>query len=326
MRFMNKAKVCILISCAIIVIAVIVGIFAGGLNLGIDFTGGSLLTIDLKTSFDTEVVDAALASNGIDPATAQVLRSGETQAVIRIQALPDGTDEAQVRENITNSLKETYPDTVPGQIEHVGGATTGDIIRNAFLSVIIAAGLMLIYIWIRFELFSGIAAVIALAHDVLIMTAFMCITRMQLNSSFIAACLTIVGYSINDTIVVFDRIRENNKKLGIKTALTRRQVVDTSINETLPRTINTSLTTLVTILAVYIFGVQSIKEFALPIIIGLVSGTYSSIFIASPMWTWLLEARDRRHARKAAAQKSAGKKSGNKKTNSKKAAGQKKEK
>lgn len=302
MQFMNKAKVCILISCAIIVIAIIVGLFSGGLNLGIDFTGGSILTVEMGQSFETGDVNAALQANGIDPATAQVLRSGDTQAVIRIQELPADKDDAAVREAIVGSLKETYPNADSGQIEHVGGATTGDIIRNAFLSVIIAAGLMLIYIWIRFELFSGIAAVIALVHDVLIMTAFMCLTRIQINSSYIAACLTIVGYSINDTIVVFDRIRENNKKYGSSTR-TRAQVVDLSITETLPRTINTSLTTLITILAVYIFGVQSIKEFSLPIIIGLISGTYSSIFIASPIWTWLLEARDRRHLKKAAASK-----------------------
>lgn len=294
---MNKAKVCILISCMIIAIAIVVGLFTGGLNLGIDFTGGSILTVELGEAFDTETVNAALQANNIDPATAQVLRSGDTQAVIRIQELSEGTDDAAVREAIVNTLKETYPNADSGQIEHVGGATTNDIIQNAFLSVLIASGFMLLYIWVRFNLLSGIAAVIALVHDVLIMTAFVCITRMQINSSFIAACLTIVGYSINDTIVVFDRIRENNKKYGNKTK-TRSQVVDLSITETLPRTINTSLTTLITILAVYLFGVPSIKEFSLPIIIGLISGTYSSIFIASPVWTWLLDARDRHHSKK----------------------------
>jgi preprotein translocase subunit SecF len=301
MQFVKKAKLCILISCAVIVIAIIVGLFTGGLNLGIDFTGGSILTVELNEAFDTDVVNAALQANGVDPATSQVLSSGNTQAVIRMQELSEDADNAQVREGIVNTLKETYPNADSGQIEHVGGATTGDIIRNAFLSVIIAAGFMLVYIWIRFELISGLAAVIALVHDVLIMTAFVCITRMQINSSFIAACLTIVGYSINDTIVVFDRIRENNKKYG--KSLTRKQVVDNSITETLPRTINTSMTTLITILAVYLFGVQSIKEFSLPIIIGLISGTYSSIFIASPIWTWLLEARDRRHNQKISGSK-----------------------
>ncbi len=307
MQLMNKAKVCILISSAVIVLAIIVGFIFGGLNLGIDFTGGSILTVDLKESFDISDVNAALEANGIDPATAQVLRSGDTQAVIRMQQLPEDADDAKVREAITSTLKETYLNATPGQIESVGGATTNDIIRNAFLSVLIAAGFMLIYIWIRFELFSGLAAVIALVHDVLIMTAFVCIARIQINSSYIAACLTIVGYSINDTIVVFDRIRENSKRYGIKTK-TRKQVADLSITETLPRTINTSATTLITILAVYIFGVQSIKEFALPIIVGLISGTYSSIFIASPTWVALLEAKDRRHHRKVTGKKPASKK------------------
>ncbi len=307
MQFMNKAKVCILISSAVVAIAIIVGFIFGGLNLGIDFTGGSILTIDLKESFDMDVVKAALDANGINPSTAQVLRSGETQAVIRIQEQAQDVDDAQLRENITNTLQETYINASPGQIENVGGATTNDIIKNAFLSVLIAAGLMLIYIWIRFELFSGIAAVLALLHDVLIMTAFVCIARIQINSSYIAACLTIVGYSINDTIVVFDRIRENTKRFGIKTK-TRKQVADISITETIPRTINTSLTTFITILAVYIFGVQSIKEFALPIIVGLISGTYSSIFIASPAWVKLLEAKDRKHQHRVSGKKPAAKK------------------
>lgn len=307
MQFMNKSKVCILISSAVVVIAIIVGLLFGGLNLGIDFTGGSILTIDLKESFDTNVVNDALQANGIDPLTAQVLRSGDTQAVIRIQAQSEDVDDAKLRENITSKLQETYPNAVPGQIENVGGATTNDIIRNAFLSVLIAAGFMLIYIWIRFELFSGIAAVTALVHDILIMTAFVCIARIQINSSYIAACLTIVGYSINDTIVVFDRIRENTKRFGVKTK-TRKQVADLSITETMPRTINTSLTTLVTIFAVYIFGVQSIKEFALPIMVGLISGTYSSIFVASPIWVSLLEARDRRHKLKISGSKKPAKK------------------
>jgi len=266
----------------------------GGLNLGIDFTGGSILTIDLGEDYDTQVVNDALQANGIDPATTQIVRAEDTQAVIRMQELPADVDDAQFRDGLIDTLKETYPNAISGEIESVGGVTSGEIVTNAFLSVIIASVLMLIYIWIRFELYSGIAAVIALIHDVLIMTAVMSITRIPVNSSYIAACLTIVGYSINDTIVVFDRIRENTKKISIKT-MTHFEIADLSIRETLPRTINTSLTTLITILAVYIFGVTSIKEFALPIIVGLISGTYSSIFIASPIWMKLQETKHKRH-------------------------------
>jgi preprotein translocase subunit SecF len=135
------------------------------------------------------------------------------------------------------------------------------------------------------------------------MTAFVAITRIQINSPYIAACLTILGYSINDTIVVFDRVRENNRKYSSK-EMSRIQIADRSIVETMPRTINTSLTTLITITAVYIFGVPSIKEFSLPLIVGLISGTYSSIFIATPIWVWLENRRDRRLHSKAALQKS----------------------
>lgn len=293
MRFIGKAKYFSMVTIGIVVIAVVVGIFNGGLNLGIDFTGGSILTMEMRETFDIADINAALEANGINPATTQVVRSGDTQAVVRMQEMPEEMDDAQVRDAIIGSLRETYPNATSGEIESVGGATTNEIIANAFLSVIVAAVLMLIYIWIRFELFSGLAAVAALLHDVLIMTAIVCIARIQINSSYIAACLTIVGYSINDTIVVFDRIRENGKKYSI-TSMSRMDVADMSIRETLPRTINTSLTTLVMIVAIYAFGVQSIKEFALPLMVGLLAGTYSSIFVASPIWVKLLEHRHHR--------------------------------
>ncbi len=304
LKFMNKAKYFIIASLIIILAGVVVGFIFGGLNLGIDFTGGSILTVDMGTEYDQQDVTDALSANGIDPATAQIVRGGDngTQVIIRMQELPEDMDALAVREAIVSALTEKYPAAEPGEIETVGGVTSDEIVMNAFLSVVIAAAVMLIYIWIRFELFSGIAGVVALIHDVLVMTAVVCIARVQINSSYIAACLTIVGYSINDTIVLFDRIRDNNKKFAIKSK-TRAEVVDISIRETLPRTINTSLTTLITILAVYIFGVQSIKEFSLPLIVGLICGTYSSVFIASPIWSALVEHKHRKGRRNLSAQK-----------------------
>ena len=304
MQFIGKAKYFSFVTIGIVIIAIVVGVLNGGLNLGIDFTGGSLLTIEMHEAFDMEDIDAALEASGIEAATAQIVRSGDTQAVVRMQEVPEEMDDAQVRDAIIATLRHTYPDATSGEIESVGGATTNDIIANAFLSVIVAAFLMLIYIWIRFELFSGLAAVAALLHDVLIMTAIVCIARIQINSSYIAACLTIVGYSINDTIVVFDRIRENSKKYSVASK-SRAAVADMSIRETLTRTINTSLTTLVMIVAVYVFGVQSIKEFSLPLIVGLIAGTYSSIFVAGPIWVKLLE---HRHHRKGGQTKKTSKK------------------
>ncbi|MFA5676241.1 MAG: protein translocase subunit SecF [Christensenellales bacterium] len=286
MRFIKNAKYTSLFMLLIVIIAVIIGLFSNGLNLGIDFTGGSIFTVEMNKEYDIDDVNAALEANGINPATVQIVRSEGTKADIRMQELPEGADGAALREAVVNTLEEKYPGVKSGDIESVGGATTKDIIANAFLSVIAASAMMLIYIWIRFELLSGIAAVAALLHDVLIMTAAVCILRIQINSSYIAACLTIVGYSINDTIVIFDRIRENNKKLA--SAMSREDIADLSIRETLSRTINTSLTTIIMVVAIYIFGVSSIKEFALPIIIGLVAGTYSSIYIAPAIWIKLL--------------------------------------
>jgi len=167
-------------------------------------------------------------------------------------------------------------------VESVGPTVGKDLTLNAFKSIIIAWIFMLIYIWLRFELKSGVIAVIALIHDVLVMIALAALMRTQINSPFVAAVLTIIGYSINNTIVIFDRIRENSKQFRRK--LSRAEITNTSISQTLARSINTSLTTLLTVLALYIFGVESIKEFTLPIIVGLLGGTYSSIFIAGPLW------------------------------------------
>jgi len=292
--FMGKTKFFIVLSCIIILAGVVAYIVFGGLNLGIDFTGGSIFTIEMGSTYNDQDINNALSANSVDLATTQVVSgSSGTEAIIRMQKLPQNVSAVDLRQSIIKSLTTKYPNVVAGEIEHVGGVTSGEIVTNAFMSVLIASALILIYIWIRFTLYSGIAGVVALVHDVLVMTAFVCLARIEINSPYIAACLTILGYSINDTIVVFDRIRENNKKYSLKEK-TRAQIADQSIVETLPRTINTSLTVLMMITSVYIFGVPSIKTFTLPLIVGLISGTYSSIFIATPIWIWLEDARDKR--------------------------------
>jgi len=273
-----------------VVIALIVGVLFGGLNLGIDFTGGSLITVNINEEYDSETVrQAALSVEGIS-GDVSVVKAGDnlTQAVIRIQNAGDEAANDQLAQAIAEEIKETYPGASYQGIDSVGGIASGDMISSATLSVVITCALMLIYIWIRFDLYSGIAAVAALLHDVIFMICIMCIFRVQVDSTFIAACLTIVGYSINDTVIVFDRIRDNMRELDPK-KYTKADIVDRSIRETLGRTINTSLTTLIMIVSLYIFGVQSIKVFALPIIVGVAVGSYSSIFIASPIWMKLLE-------------------------------------
>ena len=174
-------------------------------------------------------------------------------------------------------------------------------ISNAVKALLIAFAGMLIYIAIRFDVFSGLAALFALAHDVLVMCAFMVFFRwkFQVNSPFIAAVLTIVGYSINNTIIIFDRIRETAKMPGF-TQLPRADIVEHAVNATLSRTINTALTTLITLVTLYIFGVESIREFAFPLIVGMLAGVYSSVLLSGQVWAkWVEKFNARKAAKKA---------------------------
>ncbi len=285
MEYVKNVKMMALISGGILLIGLVFGFIFGGLNMGIDFTGGTIMTMDMKGEFDMRVITDALRENNI--VGAQTVRTGvtsskQTQADIRMQAM-GGDQDTDIRQMLLESVRKTYPNAEVTAVDYVDGIASLDLIRNAFLSIVIASAFMLVYIWFRFELLFGVAAVIALLHDVMIMLAFTCILRVPINSPFIAAVLTIIGYSINNTIVVFDRIREYGKN-DVNMAKRRTEIVDKSIKSTLGRSINTTLTTLLTISMVYLFGVESIREFALPIIIGLLAGAYSSIFLAGPMW------------------------------------------
>lgn len=283
MKIIERRWIWYSISIAIIVVG-IAFMLIRGLNFGIDFRGGTLMEINIGKSYDVEDIRAIIKAHNID---AYVSEAGDNnqEVLIRIASVPND-DEIQAQ--ILNDIKEKYgiDDSAVLSLEKVGPTVGGELTRNAIYAIAIACVLMLIYIWIRFEIRFGVAAIIALVHDALIMLAVVAITNTQINTPFVAAVLTIVGYSINDTIVVFDRIRENRRKLG-KKKMNPFELADMSIEQTLARSINTTLTTLFTITALYIFGVPSIKEFALPIIVGIVSGAYSSIFIASPIWaTW----------------------------------------
>ncbi|MEA4853555.1 MAG: protein translocase subunit SecF [Christensenella sp.] len=286
-----------LVPIIIIILGVIFGAVNGGLNLGIDFTGGSITTIEFGGDFDTNVVKQALEENGMGDSPIVKAGEGYTQAEVRMRITEDEDGQAALNTAILQKIQETYPDATIVTVDRVGGVTSSELVRNAILAVAVACALMLVYIWIRFQLYNGIAAVITLLHDVLIMIAFVAIFRIQINSTFIAACLTIVGYSINNTIVIFDRVRDNLDTMGLK-KYSRAQIANTSIKETLTRTINTSVTTLIMIVSLYIFGVSTIKEFALPIIVGLLAGVYSSIFMAAPIWALLADRFDKKHKSK----------------------------
>ena len=278
MTIKNYSKQCLMISAGIMVLALLLSLFGMGINVGIDFSGGMSMQYTMGEAVTQSDIEGVLNGIGLKDYAVSVQGTGKDSINIRIKAIDeDGVQGVQA--SITEALQAKYP--------------------NAFLSVLIAALCMLIYIAIRFDFNSGAAAVLGLVHDVLIMLSFMVILRsfVQMNSSFIAAMLTIVGYSINNTIIIFDRIRENARKMPSSTP--RVDVVNRSIKECLGRTINTTLTTLVTIVCLYIFGVSSIREFALPIIVGIISGVYSANMINGYVWAFLEEKKRAKKAAKA---------------------------
>lgn len=299
MTIKNYSKQCLMISAGIMVLALLLSLFGMGINVGIDFSGGMSMQYTMGEAVTQSDIEGVLNGIGLKDYAVSVQGTGKDSINIRIKAIDeDGVQGVQA--SITEALQAKYPNAaIYGDVNYVGPVAGATLLRNAFLSVLIAALCMLIYIAIRFDFNSGAAAVLGLVHDVLIMLSFMVILRsfVQMNSSFIAAMLTIVGYSINNTIIIFDRIRENARKMPSSTP--RVDVVNRSIKECLGRTINTTLTTLVTIVCLYIFGVSSIREFALPIIVGIISGVYSANMINGYVWAFLEEKKRAKKVAKA---------------------------
>lgn len=258
--------------------------FYRGLNIGIDFVGGTIITIDIGQDFNKAEIDDILSKYSSDAVSKKV---NDTQLDIRSKEFP--TDKVS---EFFNELKEKYQleDSALLSQTEIGESVGKDLTIRAIIALGIATIGMLIYIAIRFEVYFGIAAIIALIHDVLITLSAYAIFFVPLNSPFIAAILTIVGYSINDTIVIFDRIRENRK---LHPGKSNEEVAGLSLRQSYVRCINTSITTVVVILCVYIF-VPNIREFSFPILIGIISGTYSSIFIATPIWLLLTQNKSKK--------------------------------
>lgn len=274
LKIVEKTKLWFAISLIIITIGMVT-LAIRGLNVGIDFAGGTVVTIQIGKDFNVE--DVRKIAEKYDK-QAQVQEIQGNEVTIRGKDIED----AEVKQ-MFNEVKEKYQlkEDAMRDSARQGPSVSKELKRNSVLAMLVAAALMLVYITFRFEYKSGVSAIAALVHDVLVTVSVYALLNIPVNSSFIAALLTILGYSINDTIVVFDRIRENKKLGRYKDYGT---LANASITQTMSRSINTVLTTLFTITAVYILGVPSIKEFALPLIIGILSGTYSSIFIASPLW------------------------------------------
>ena len=278
----GRTKVWFIISLFVIIPGIFC-MFTKGFNFGIDFTGGTIIDMKFEQPVTISQVRTSLAKYGLDGATIQL--SGAQSDVMESQdvMIRAADMEEDQRKEVMASLKTDVGDYQVLREEKVGATIGGELITNAVLALVVSWILIIAYVAYRFEWRFGVAAVLALIHDILIVLSVFSLTGRQGDSSFIAALLTIVGYSINDTIVIFDRIREN-LKLHFRRGGDIAKLVNTSILQTLTRSLYTVFTVLFTTMALYLFGGDTTKDFAFALLIGFACGCYSSIFIASPLW------------------------------------------
>ena len=254
-----------------------------GFNFGIDFTGGTIMDLKFEQPVGIAQVRESLKPFGLDGATIQL--SGATSDVATSTDVMIRTvdlEETQ-RKEVMSAIRDNVGKYEVLREEKVGAVIGGELILNAVLALVISWVLIILYVAWRFEFKFGLAAVAALVHDILVVLAFFSFTQRQVDSSFVAALLTVVGYSINDTIVIFDRIREN-LKLHFRRGGNVVELVNRSIYQTLTRSLYTVFTCLFTTFALFFFGGETTKDFAFALIVGFFSGCYSSIFIAGPLW------------------------------------------
>jgi len=274
--FMSKRRLAMMISIAAVVIA-LVSVIARGLNLGIDFTGGTLVEVGYEQAVELDKVRTALAQAGFGDATVQ--HFGTPKDVLVRLAPQSGEDSAQ----LSNRAFEAMANAGAGEaelrrVEFVGPQVGDELTEDGGLAMLYALIGILIYVSLRFEYRFALGSVIALIHDVVITIGIFALFQIPFDLPVLAAILAVIGYSLNDTIVVFDRIRENFRKMRKGSPL---EIINASLNQTLSRTLVTSLTTLLVLVALFVFGGEIIHGFALALIIGVVVGTYSSIYVAS---------------------------------------------
>lgn len=281
----GRAKVWFVIS-LLIIIPGLFSMVTRGFNFGIDFTGGTIIDLKFENAVEISKVRDSLRPFGLDGATIQL--SGDssdvassTNVMIRTVDL-----EENQRKEVMAGIRSSVGNFEVLREEKVGATIGSELIFNAVMALVISWVLIILYIAYRFEFKFGVAAIGALIHDILIVLAIFSFTQKQIDSSFVAALLTIVGYSINDTIVIFDRIREN-LKLHFRRGANLADIVNRSVYQTLTRSFYTVFTCLFTTLALYFFGGDTTKDFAFALTIGFISGCYSSIFIAGPLWLTL---------------------------------------
>lgn len=281
--FMKNKVYLIGLSLLFTIISLVI-IAKNGLNYGIDFKGGVKLLYSFSNPVNDGEIESTLAAGGID---AMVQRYGDDKSnQFSVKAKQSETTLEGTVSKISSILGEKYKDSTITleQQETVGPKVGQELKRKGQLAIFFTLIAMLIYVGIRFDFYFAPGAILALIHDVIIVMGFIAFFGKEYNLSILAALLTIVGYSINDTIIVYDRIREHIKKINVNTV---EEIVNTSVNETLSRTIITSTTVFIVVLILFLSGGGIIHDFAFCFIVGVVTGTYSSVFIASPTYIWL---------------------------------------
>ncbi len=275
-NFMGGRKIAMTFSTLLILIS-LGSLFTRGLNVGIDFTGGTVIELGYPQTVDLQPIRDTLAKAGYGDAIVQHFGSAK-EVLVRL-APREGQDKAEVSSQVIELLRQQAgADIQVRRVDFVGPQVGEELREDGGLAVLYALIAILIYVSLRFEYRFSLGAVAALIHDVIITLGVFSILQLEFDLSVLAAILAVIGYSLNDTIVVFDRIRENFRKLRKKTPI---EVVNISINETLSRTLMTSMTTLLVLFSLYLFGGEVIASFALALIIGVFVGTYSSIYVAS---------------------------------------------
>ena len=277
-KFINYFRIFIFLSLILIIIS-IGSIIYKGLNFGVDFKGGTLIELRVENT-EIGIGDLRQSFLKMNLGDVNVKKFGkENDFLIKFE----GNDKN--KENFIEDIKIHLSKDIGNnfsfrRVEDVGPKVSGELLKSGLIAIVLSLSAMLIYIWIRFEWQFSLGAIIALVHDVIVTIGFFSILEFEINLSIVAAVLTIVGYSMNDTVVIFDRVRENLKKYTSKTI---NEISNLSINETLSRTIITSLTTLLALLSIFFFGGEILKGFSFAMILGVIFGTYSSIFIANPI-------------------------------------------
>ncbi len=276
--YFNKFYKSFNILSGILIIASLVFLIFKGLNFGVDFKGGTLIELrtDKSSANITKIRDSFNQMNLGDVSVKNF--GNETDFVVKFEK--QNSNDPQFIEEIKTKLSNSIGTVDFRRVENVGPKVSAELLRSGVIAIALSLAAMLLYIWIRFEWQFSLGAILALFHDVIITLGVFSVFSLEINLSIVAAVLTIVGYSMNDTVVIFDRVRENLRKYADVKIF---ELTNISINETLSRTIITSVTTLLALLSIFIFGGEILKGFSLAMILGVIFGTYSSIYIANPV-------------------------------------------